>query len=43
MAITTVVITAVGYSLYRLLARREQIPAIAAEEVSLTPLTEGVL
>jgi spermidine/putrescine transport system permease protein len=43
MAITTVVICAIGYVLYRLLARREQIPAIAAEEVSLTPLTEGAL
>jgi hypothetical protein len=42
MAVTTVVVTGVGYILYRFVARSEQIPAIAREDVPAIPaLGEG--
>lgn len=44
MALTTVVVTGLGYLLYRVLARREQIPVIGGEEPSATAaLGEGAL
>lgn len=42
MAVTTVVVTGVGYILYRFVARSEQIPTIAREDVPAVPvLGEG--
>jgi spermidine/putrescine transport system permease protein len=42
MAVTTVVVTGVGYILYRFVARSEEIPAIAREDVPAIPaLGEG--
>ncbi len=42
MAVTTVVVTGLGYILYRFVARSEQIPTIAREEVPAVPvLGEG--
>jgi len=44
MAITTVLVTGVGYILYRFLARSEEIPAIAREEAPAVPvLGEGAV
>jgi spermidine/putrescine transport system permease protein len=44
MALTTIVITAVGYALYRVLARREQIPTIAGVELpAIAVLGEGAV
>ena len=43
MAVTTVVVTGLGYILYRFVARSEQIPTIAREDVPAMPvLGEGV-
>jgi spermidine/putrescine transport system permease protein len=44
MAVTTVVVTALGYLLYRVLARSEEIPTIAREDVpAVGLLTEGAV
>ncbi len=44
MAVSTVVITAVGYALYRLVSRREQIPTLAGDETpAIAALGEGAL
>lgn len=42
MAVTTVIVTGLGYILYRFVARSEQIPTIAREDVPTVPvLVEG--
>ena len=44
MAVTTVVVTAVGYVVYRFVARSEEIPAIAREDAPAVPvLGEGAV
>lgn len=43
MAVTTIVIAAGGFALYRLVARREQIPGTETEEIPLMPTPEGSL
>jgi ABC-type spermidine/putrescine transport system permease subunit II len=43
MAVTTIVIAAVGFALYRLVARREQIPGTDVEEIPVMPAPEGAL
>jgi spermidine/putrescine transport system permease protein len=43
MAITTILIAAGGFALYRLVARREQIPGTDIEEIPVMPAPEGSL
>ena len=44
MALTTVIVTGLGYVLYRFVARTEQIPAIAREDTPVAPvLVEGAV
>ena len=43
MAVTTIVIAAGGFALYRLVARRDQIPGTETEEIPLMPTPEGSL